>query len=69
MDSEPQEHHWEALSHEILTGMREWRLQHPKTTLPEIEAALDERLARLRARMLQAVGNATRNLRSQLPSH
>ncbi len=52
MDSEPQEHHWEALSHEILTGMREWRLQHPKATLPEIEAVLDERLARLRARML-----------------
>jgi hypothetical protein len=33
--------------------MKEWRLQHPKATLREIEIALDERLARLRARMLE----------------
>jgi hypothetical protein len=39
-------------SEEIVVGMREWRLQHPKASLREIEAALDERLARLRARML-----------------
>ena len=55
MDSEPNDQHWEALSHEILTGMREWRLQHPKATLREIEVALDEHLSRLRARMLQDV--------------
>ena len=55
MDREPQEQNWEALSHEVLTGMREWRLQHPKATLREIELALDEQLSRLRARMLQDV--------------
>lgn len=44
---------WRALSEEVLTGMKEWRLQHPRATLNEIEAALDERLARLRARMLE----------------
>ena len=55
MDSEPNDQDWEALSHEILTGMREWRLQHPKATLREIEVALDEHLSRLRARMLQDV--------------
>jgi hypothetical protein len=44
---------WRALSDEVLTGMKEWRLQHPRATLSEIEAALDERLARLRARMLE----------------
>ena len=44
---------WHALSDEVLTGMKEWRLQHPRATLSEIEAALDERLARLRARMLE----------------
>jgi hypothetical protein len=55
MDSEPQDTDWEALSHEILTGIREWREQHPKATLREIELALDERLAPLRARMLQDV--------------
>ena len=44
---------WRELSDEVLTGMKEWRLQHPRATLNEIEAALDERLARLRARMLE----------------
>jgi hypothetical protein len=44
---------WNDLAAEILSGMKEWRLQHPRATLNEIEAALDERLARLRARMLE----------------
>ena len=55
MGSQSHDQHWEALSHAILTGMREWRLQHPKATLREIEGALDEHLSRLRARMLQDV--------------
>jgi hypothetical protein len=49
MDGEPQEESWEALSAEILSGMREWRLHHPKATLREIEQALDHRWYRLRA--------------------
>ena len=44
---------WRGLSEEVITGMKEWRLQHPRATLTEIETALDERLARLRARMLE----------------
>jgi YgiT-type zinc finger domain-containing protein len=44
---------WRELSEEVLTGMKEWRLAHPQATFSEIEAALDERLGRLRARMLQ----------------
>lgn len=44
---------WQAMSEEVITGMKEWRLQHPRATLREIEAALDERLGRMRARMLQ----------------
>ena len=47
------DHRWQALSQEVLTGMKEWRLQHPRATLKEIEVALDERLGRLRARMLE----------------
>lgn len=53
MGSQSHDQHWETLSQEVLTGMREWRLQHPKATLREIELALDEHLAGLRARMLQ----------------
>ena len=44
---------WRELSEEVMSGMKDWRLQHPKATWAEIERALDERLARLRARMLQ----------------
>jgi hypothetical protein len=44
---------WPALSDEVMTGMKDWRVQHPKATFREIEAALDERLARLRVRMLE----------------
>ena len=37
----------------LLTGMKEWRQQHPTATLREIEEAMDERLAKLRAGMLE----------------
>ena len=37
---------------EVLAGMRDWRAAHPRATLAEIEAALDERLARLRVALL-----------------
>src|SRR5438105_15013687 len=46
------EERWRALSEEVLVGFREWRDRHPKATLVEIEAALDERWAAARARML-----------------
>ncbi len=47
------EQQWRTLSEEVISGMKEWRDQHPKATLREIEEALDERLGGLRARMLQ----------------
>lgn len=55
---------WPAVADEVLSGMKEWRLQHPRASLTEIEVALDERLSRLRARMLQdaALASAAANL-------
>src|SRR5258708_21615960 len=50
---------WDFLSEEVLTGMREWRIAHPKATFVEIETALDERLNRLRARMLSDSAQAS----------
>lgn len=50
---------WEQLAHEVFTGMREWRLAHPRATLTEIELALDARLATVRARMLRDVALAS----------
>ena len=44
---------WREVSDEVLSSMKAWRLQHPRATLREIEAAIDERLDGLRARMLE----------------
>lgn len=56
---------WRELSEEILSGMREWRLQHARATLTEIEAAIDERLWQLRARMLEDVAMASSAVRGE----
>ena len=53
MDIKQAEERWREMSEEVITGLREWREQHPKATLKEIETSLDERLARLRVQMLQ----------------
>lgn len=50
---------WRAWAEEVLTEMKEWRLQHPRATLSEMEGALDERLARQRARMLEDMALAS----------
>jgi hypothetical protein len=44
---------WRALSEEVIKEMSEWRAQHPKATLKEIESTLDKVLAGLRVQMLQ----------------
>jgi hypothetical protein len=59
MWSEELEARWRALSEEVFTGMAEWRVRHPRAAFSEIEAALDERLATVRARMLQDVALAS----------
>jgi YgiT-type zinc finger domain-containing protein len=53
------DHEWRRLSEEVITGMREWRIAHPKATFAQIEAALDERLNRMRARMLEDAARAS----------
>ena len=55
----PLEEVWRTLAEEALTGMADWRAQHPRATLREIEAAIDERLSLLRARLLQDVAQAS----------
>ena len=53
MEIKQAEQSWREISEEVITGMREWREQNPQATMKEIESTLDEKLARLRARMLQ----------------
>ena len=50
---------WQEQSAEVLSGMKEWRVQHPRATLREMETALDERLAGLRRRMLENMAEAS----------
>lgn len=60
------EQQWQQAAAEILSGFKEWRLQHPTATLSEIEAALDARWAVARARILEsaATASATADLRA-----
>jgi len=50
---------WQRLSEEILSGLHEWRVQHPQATLCQIETAIDDRLTRLRTKLLQDAALAT----------
>jgi YgiT-type zinc finger domain-containing protein len=43
---------WNELSAEIMQGVAEWREQHPKATMREIEAEIDQRLSALRAKII-----------------
>ena len=43
---------WSRDAASVWTGMADWRAAHPKATFSEIEAALDERLVHVRARVL-----------------
>lgn len=43
---------WAGDAESVWIGMADWRAAHPKATFSEIEAALDERLSQVRARVL-----------------
>ena len=51
---------WCQLVEEVVVGMRDWRACHPRATFREIESALDERLQRVRVRMLEEAALASR---------
>jgi hypothetical protein len=49
----------ETTAAEILSGLRDWRAQHPHATFREIETAVEERLARLRVALLQQAAHTS----------
>ncbi len=51
---------WPVTAADVFTGLADWRAAHPRATLQEIERTLDERLAVLRARMLEDLALASR---------
>lgn len=50
---------WHELAEEVVSGFKEWRIQHPRATFSEIEQALDERLGKMRARLVQDAAMAS----------
>ena len=44
---------------EIVSGLRDWRAQHPRATFAEMEQVVDERFNAARARVVQG-GHAVR---------
>jgi predicted RNA-binding Zn-ribbon protein involved in translation (DUF1610 family) len=53
MDGAQGKEMWPVTAADVFTGLADWRAAHPRATLREIEGVLDERLAALRARMLE----------------
>jgi hypothetical protein len=50
---------WNKLAQEVLSGMRDWRVQHPTATFTDIEEELDTRMARMRAGLLEDLAMAS----------
>jgi predicted RNA-binding Zn-ribbon protein involved in translation (DUF1610 family) len=59
MNKEEMRQTWNGLGEDAISGMLEWRLQHPKATFREIEKEVDERLAVMRAKMLSDAAMAS----------
>ena len=53
MELQALEKHWQEMGFEVAANMAEWRRQHPKARLREIETTMDQQLAKLRAKMLE----------------
>ncbi len=53
---------------EILTGLREWRLHHPRATLAEIERETMKRMAKLQARMVEELSQGMPAEEQEVPS-
>ena len=50
---------WQKLVDELLNGMTEWRRQHPKATMAEIERETTKRTATLQARMIEELAQVS----------
>lgn len=50
---------WSVIAEEAWAGVADWRAAHPQATFSEIEREVDQRLDRLRSRMLQDVALAS----------
>jgi len=63
MKKEELEQEWNGRSAEIMAGVAQWRAAHPKATLREIEAEIDQQLSGLRAKMIADTANQSARAR------
>jgi NADH pyrophosphatase NudC (nudix superfamily) len=59
MNGEEMSQQWQQSSQHASQAIAYWRAAHPEATLAEIEAAVDEQMNRLRARMIEEVAQAS----------
>lgn len=59
MNAEEMSQQWQQSSQQASQAIAHWRVAHPEATLAEIEAAVDEQMNRLRARMIEEVAQAS----------
>ena len=52
MKKEKGKEEWRKLSEKVIEGSSEWRKEHPKATLREIEEEIDKQLSEMRACMI-----------------
>lgn len=50
---------WQQFAVQVLSGIKEWRLQHPTATLAEIETVMDQRWAVARAKFIEDMALAS----------
>ena len=67
MWDEGMESNWSRVAEGVMLEIREWREQHPRANITEIEEAVDGLWSRARARILQDVALASdaKDIRSQ----
>ncbi len=58
MDAEDLEKRWQQKSQEAFQTIAQWRYDHPKATMAEIETAIDQQLDHVRARIIEEVAQA-----------
>jgi NADH pyrophosphatase NudC (nudix superfamily) len=59
MNGQEMSQQWQQSSQQASQAVAHWRTAHPQATLAEIEAAVDEQMNRLRARMIEEVAQAS----------
>ena len=59
MKDDATEERWQRMAAEALSQMKQWRQEHPKATLTEIEEAFEERMRRLRVEVVTDVAHGS----------